>query len=715
MPLSAAEKQQLLDDAATLTARINALVPDSDTENPIPPDPIPSGKKRPVVGNSHFHHQENWMADWIPEELIAGRAVPWTVGKDPENGILVPSLGGQIATRVQAWHLFGIPTELYSQTPYFDKEGRSHPYSPQTGDDFFYLVDWLNKAPTPGGERGFCAPTPYTTIIPHPTYTLSGNLIPRTPLAIWFDHNGRISVVYATGRVDILGFVPNAHHVTDACADGRGDSLARQTLYMCELGTGQGAIWTGGKIYKIDRGPGIVGPGGNPPEDPSKYVVTPIADVGYPSAVRSAEDGRLFWVDASTGHIYVKPLLREATILNTIPNAYAMDYNHINHWLYILARDGFTHIIDSVTGNTLRELAPPDSQLTGVVALGQDFWTISVDSNGTCGPAGTFSCSRVHKMGNANCWQYAPDFSCKLSNAIYGSGHGWNAVGEVSNVHEAFGHYDWLGGKFHVDQAIRFVGGYANTPVGIIVHNPVDSQGVVLPMGASVDYTAVWRGIRNISWGGASLNRNRPSLTCLLTREGWSPFKGCSNDEIAEMSFDEAATWIQGGYAGSFPRPDLTGVDLYCTLLNHLVNSQRHLKEGAILIQNFNQWYSQKFPNDPIPNPAATVVAMTPGYTTHKDPNGVDYRLEVRQSSTDSTSYSIGIFGSSSSDQRYGGVDYSSNPSIGPVPADASIIVDEGMETETIWTEGKKLEVGWHSFTVRAAGWATGACTYQTF
>lgn len=191
-------------------------------------------------------------------------------------------------------------------------------------------------------------------------------------------------------------------------------------------------------------------------------------------------------------------------------------------------------------------------------------------------------------------------------------------------------------------------------------------------------------------------------------------FAGCSNDEIAEMSFDAAESWIQGGYAGSFPRPDIVGVDLYCVMLFHLVNSQRHIREGASCVNALKAWWTSKglaFP----PTPAAVIDPVRMGraqQSTHTFGSpAMDYRLEVREVSAGV--YRIGIFACASNDIRYTTQgEYTTATGVGPVPTDAVIVVDQGTPNERVGATG--LARGWHAFTVRAAGWNTGAVTYYT-
>jgi hypothetical protein len=142
-------------------------------------------------------------------------------------------------------------------------------------------------------------------------------------------------------------------------------------------------------------------------------------------------------------------------------------------------------------------------------------------------------------------------------------------------------------------------------------------------------------------------------------------------------------------------------------MLLHLVNSQRHIREGASFIASFQAWWKAKYGLVPAA-PADTVGVFTTTPALHLDGNAIPYRLEVRESAPGQ--YTIGIFGSYSNDTRYGGIDYNGNPNVGTVPSNAVIMVDEGTAQQTTWPG--TLTPGWHSFTVRASGWTTGAVSY---
>jgi len=704
MPLTQAEVDALKATAATLTAQVNALVP--DVVVPPPPPPPPTGKV-PVLGTSRMHQQQNWMADWIDATVAKGRALPWTLGADLPNGVLAYPKNGIKPTRVQAWHLWGNQTELYSEIPWFDSQGRSHPYNGAAGDDFGVQTQDLTARPPADGPRGLCMPVTYTTTIPHPTIFPAADAtipkvpntgaIPRHPLVIWVRHDGMMQLGYADGRVRNLGFLPGIKHSHDACIDGRflTNGPARKIIYVCDLGTkAANGLWSGGRIARVDRTPGAEAVGGTPAENPSAYAVTTFVACGYPLAVRSDETGAVYYIDEDKGGVISKvPLGGAAMTLCTVPGAFAMDY--ANGKLYVVCNNNAVHVVDATTGAVGPNLMPAGSLYPPIVR-GSEFFTISVDANGTCGPIGAFCSSRVHTGGNVNIYHFAADGSV-ITN-IYPTAQGYQTVGDAKQVHEIFGHYIWQSGKYHIDQAVRFVGGYANCPVGVLVMDPPYPASAVV-----ADYTLGFRGSRVIARGGVLDDKTRPSLTCLMSREGWSMFAGCSNDEIAEMPFDAAEAWIHGGYAGSFRRDDIVGDDLYCLMLYHLLNSQRHIREGAACVTALNAWWTGKGRAMP-PSFIPITILTTDPQSLHNDGNGIALRLEVRE--TAPGVYRIGVFGNGSSDTKYSSI----LEIVTPIPADALIVVDKGMPGQV--TPGP-LASGWHAFTVQAAGWATGATTYK--
>ena len=101
------------------------------------------------------------------------------------------SKNGAAPARVQAWHVWGNPTELYSEVPWFDPQGRSHPYSAETSDDFALIVADLGARPPADGAarhrdaRGAGDRDPASDIFPPADATIrktpNTGVIPRAP------------------------------------------------------------------------------------------------------------------------------------------------------------------------------------------------------------------------------------------------------------------------------------------------------------------------------------------------------------------------------------------------------------------------------------------------------------------------------------------------------------------------------------------------------
>jgi hypothetical protein len=90
--------------------------------------------------------------------------------------------------------------------------------------------------------------------------------------------------------------------------------------------------------------------------------------------------------------------------------------------------------------------------------------------------------------------------------------------------------------------------------------------------------------------GTMSFPQALPSLTCLMTREGWSLFGGCSSDEISQMAFADQETWIRGGMIGSFPR-NFTDKDIYALMVFFNRQSQSFLLQGGALMASLKSWW----------------------------------------------------------------------------------------------------------------------------
>jgi len=629
-----------------------------------------------------MHVHQGWLADYADGSKLARRAVPWTVPfADANAKILAFSKQGQVPTRVVAYHHCGNPTELYSEIPYFDSKGRSNPYSSQVSDDIFHIAKDLRTRPPLSGARGICMPVSYVTMIAHPAVfpagaPNAGQPIPRAPLWVMVRHDGMVQLWERDGAVTNHGVIPTVTHSWDACVD----ATNRRIMYVATADAASPGVWTNPRIVRVDRATGAGTAAA--PEDASKYVISVYQTLpGVPTAVRTDDVGNVYAV--ANGAIY-----RNGARWLTLPNAFAMDYAAGK--LYVVCSTGEVRIVDIATTSIGPNLMPAIG-LAQAVIFGTDFFTISVDRNGTFGPIGDFSVGRVHTNGNTNTWQFSDGgATVKYGYRIYNSSQSWQTVGDARNVHELFGHYDWIGGKYHDFEAVRAVGGYANCPISLIVADPP-----IPAQDSGVDYTLIWHGMRALARGGPNDAQTRPALTCWITREGWSPFAGCSADEIAEMpSFDAMEAFIVGGMIGQFRRDDYTPLDRIGMLESICRASQRHLREGKVFTQSLRAWYVAKYGAPPVP--AATVQAMNPES---------DQYLEARPTAT---GYRIGVFNI----RGAGDVRYVEGPSTNEVvgatiPADAVIVADEGLPTQT--TSLATLKSGPHALTVRSASLPTRA------
>ncbi len=659
--------------------------PDATANATVTVQPVVPTGLVPVLGPDRMHVHQGWSADYADGALLAPRGVPWTVPfADIPAKILAMPKNGAVPSRIVAYHHCGNNTELYSEVPFFDKFGRSNPYSSQVSDDLYYIVEDLNDRPPPVGVRGVCIPVSYVTMIAHPAVfpagaPNAGQPIPRAPLWIMLRHDGMVQQWERNGDVTNHGIVPTVTHSWDATID----LTNRKIFWIVTADSTSPSVWANGRVIRADRTPGIASEFS--PENATKYLVTTYQTMPagvVPTAVRTDDAGNVFV--AGGGVIY-----RNTVAWLTVPNVFAMDYG--NGKLYVVRSTGETNIIDIAT----KAITPNLMQSIGIsapVTFGVDFFTISVDKNGAFGPVGNFAVGRVHLNGNTNTWQFSPDGSIvKYGFGIYGSSQSWQTVGTATYVHELFGHYDWIGGKYHDFEAVRCVGGYANAPISLIVADPP------IPLDNYVDYTLIWHGMRAICRGGPTDAQTRPSLGCWITREGWSPFAGCSADEIAEMaSFDAMEAFIVGGMIGQFPRNDYTPLDRIGMMEAICRGSQRNLKEGATFTNALRAWYVAKYGAPPVP-----AAVVQPAF----NPESPQY-LEAR--ATSGTTYRIGVFNlRGAGDQRYL-QGPGTNEAVGaPIPADAVIWADWGLPSQTTSLAG--LPAGPHAFTVRSTVMPTRA------
>jgi hypothetical protein len=716
-------KAEILAAVASLSTAANALPAD-----PLPPPP--PDEMRVLLPSAKMHEQAPaafpdgtaWIgADFVPQSKLAPREVPWTVPMyDAAAGVFARSRQGVDPTTAHVLHVLGNPTQLYSDIQYFDAANgdRSDPFNPEMGDDFANIVDDLNKRPLPDGARGVALMTPYLTIVPHPSHfpadlkdangnpdPRAGTPIPRHPIAMLVGHDGTLWLLYVTDgvvakvRVTRNGKFPGVQHVTHACVD-RSD---RKIWYVAEAGTKIGSGWSGSCVVRYDRVDGSRG-SATQDENASLYARTVVMPgMQYASQVRTDKDGNVFAIDAGNGNVLrLDKASGAVTIAANVQNAYAMSDIPDSGKPYVVGRDMMVRIADlsAMAAGGAAVIGPnimPTQYVTPPFVIGSDFWTASMDLGGDCGPVGNVRASRVHTGGNTNTWQFSNGgATVKFGQAIFTpSMQGWNTTGAMGQVHEPYGHYDWLGAIYGVGQGISFAGGYANVPPTIIAYN------ATLPAQYLGDYTLTWAGIRALRrWG----------LTTVVTAEGWSRFAGCSADELAEVAkaqgYAAFAAQLRGGLITMTPRPGLatwnSGFDELALGVHLLCNSQRHYIDGKAFVDGWVAWWKTQHPGVTIPAPFATV-------TTNFIPDDPRGYLEARQ--VNANAWRIGTFGIASTPIRYksgsAGSEYTT-----AIPADAMITAsyyDAPSAQVVSTTKIATLPPGEYAFTVRSSSMLTRA------
>lgn len=697
------------DQVASVVAQ--AGTPPVTDPPPTDPPPVvdpPAGDDPLVVllQSAKFHNQgpASRKYDLARKSKLGQRAVPLNipmVQAGPAGNttpIFAKSMNGAVSKTQTKVHIYGAPTHLYSETQWFDPvTGVSNPLNTEYGDDMSQIVAFLKEQPMRDGARGVGMPHGYASYISHPHLFDAdtapnnpekwGTPIPRAPVAILIGHDGSVWLLY-NDRVVLAGFIPGVVHVHGACVD-RSD---RSQMYGAVLGPKVGNVYTGARIVRIKRGAGKGGPGS--PEDASKYTVEDVlTGLSYVTSVDTDKAGNVYAVDAGAGKIY--RISKDGTVAaswTTCAVPFALRY--FNGTLYVACRDGGVRLVDAASGACGPNIMPAQ-YILAPFTLGVDFMTMSVDLNGTAGPAGRFKVSRVHTINNCNLWRFDADAPAKYSamvatnadvtataaqktaasnayaNAVkYGqnivtpSEQGWNSVGTLATDKEWHGHYSWIE-EYDEFQAIEPVFGFADTLLSIVVHDGP------YPAGAEINYTWIWKGKATLS---------RAGYTTVVTPEGWSPFAGCSWDEIADRStpsgepdFDGMRAWYASGMITETPRPELaSGTDVLKLVGATVRNSCRYLREGKIIVDKWAAWAAAN--GLPASAPSDTVVSPY-------NPEASTY-WEVREKSKGT--YEIAPFGLGSSTPIRG---TNANRQSTPVPADATIVLFEGipgMETTSL-------------------------------
>lgn len=632
-------------------------------------EPAPTGLI-PLKSTQIVHTQDNWKADFVPADKIAARTnMPWNVFADPAKKILAHPMNGVKPTRIQAWPHTGVSPGLYSKVPHMDGN-ISEPYNPEIAvgnhDHLHYNTDDLRSRPPHSGPRGYAEVSPFCIVLDHPPTTPDGTVIPRAPTWIPIRHDGWIQFIMPDGSLVDVGQIPGVFVLRDACVDEHD----RVFMLGCDLGTWVPATdsWSGARIVRIDR---TLGKGSaTSPEDASKYVVTTeIGGLKQPVAICSVPDGTVYAADADPGVILEKKLGQVATQWLPFPGIRTLRYNAGK--LYCSDNFNRVFIIDvatKVVGSNLM----PSQYVGGPTEFNGRFYTLSVDVNGTFGPVGDIAISKSGGgAGNLEAWLIPADGSTvRYGNGIYGSGLAKRQVGDVKNVPEWYGHYNWLY-QHHRWQGIMVCCGFSNLMMTIAANPPTPAED------PSFDFYHICsRGSMLIRKGAGKLATEHavPSFTCLVSREGFSPFKGCSFDEMAERPFDETEAFIQRGMIGSYLR-NFSGTDLWVIMAYIYTGSMRSIREGKALTDAIKAWWIAKYGPVPFADGAdSPVIVDSEKYLEARQVNGV---------------ISVAVY------------DLWGHVLSTPLPA-YQVIVDEGQPGEFIYTGS--LPAGLHALTVKAAG-----------
>jgi hypothetical protein len=463
------------------------------------------------------------------------------------NGVRIPT------NEVVKFHVWGNAQQLYEQVPHTPLPV----YWDNITSDFGAIADLVAEMPQRPGVRGVNIMNPFsmwhghTRVRPDGTISMS----PFIPMWVGVQFDGTVSFAMRDGSTFDAHKLPGVEAATDLALN----LVANPIFYVCDALTG--------KVLRVDRHsiPGI-------PENFAGWTTTTFAQFNSPTSLRFSENGTqqgpLYVVDNGEGSLYRLDQFGNKTFVMSIANAFWIDAMNDGR-MVIVTTGGLIHIIDPVAAVIQETIT------TGVANA--SWYTVSVDRKGTWGPANEFIVIAVTGGGtNTRLWRYQ---NGALGGAPWLS-QGLGSVGLTRGTFDPHGHYPWIA-EHHPDEAIILVQGIAQVFPSLLGAKPAN-----YPAEDSYNLTLSRRGSDIIRWGtveGVLYDDTRPSFTCLISEGGWS-MVGCTNDFIAEKTFAEAAAFVQQGMIGSFPRPEIKGMDLWAVLYYIYRNSQRFLREGATLM-----------------------------------------------------------------------------------------------------------------------------------
>ena len=502
-----------------------------------------------VKGNHFQSAKYDGPSDWVdPSKLPA--PLPWAIFADTQQTI-APSMNGVLPTAYETLHVFGNMNVLYQGTPALI-EGKIVPLYPEAGTDpMANILPILRKYPLRGGGRGYATMNPYCTWHGHTRVKEDGTIAsdPHVPWWVGVLMDGTMTFAFRDGSVSYPFKLP----ITTYCNDFTYYEPRVEKLFF--------AVDTGaGKVLKVDRNT-------NPPkitEFASGFgLATSIRAIGHKLYVADNRAGAVWELDAHTA------AQRKVCDLRSV---FWLDSTSTGKLLACRLNDA-VHLIDPTSGTVGPSLVP------GTVEIPSKTWVqVSVDRSGTFGPVDAFTSLASTGVSNIRFWRST--ITGERIDAPKG-GLGRMTVGNTRYVADHTGHYPWIA-EHHPDDGCILVQGFANfQPTVIAVKHP----SVERPTPAVPNVSLASKGETLMITGGKKLDgTDAPSFTALMSLEGWS-LLGCTADYIAEMDYADSAAFVRRGMIGSTPRI-LTSDEMRALLYWLYYNSQRHLREGASLIND---------------------------------------------------------------------------------------------------------------------------------
>jgi len=533
-----------------------------------------------ALGNAGGSNQTNFgPADWIDPATLP-EPVPWRVYADAENKLFAPSQNGAIPARWKKLTPWGTPPHLYGGLPRLTN-GVFDRAIPEAGDDILEgaLPVLLKSKPT-DGPRGKCVVSPYVTWLGHTRIKEDGTLgSPRSPLYIGIRIDGMVEFLMNDAVIDALK-IPG----TKGPLDLSFNPPDRKIFYVADP--------FNGRILKVDRHPAFTKPDDPNLEDYSKWVVTSYATaLGIVTSCRVMPDGTMF-ACAYERNALLKIVNGVASKLLDVRQPFYVDYQSDGK-LMLITGETKIHRIDPAAPNLSVQMMPP--QYVGPGSINNNFWQLSVDRNGTIGPKDATYAISTHALQNTGIFRIIGN--AVEANAWLPWGAGNLALGVTNHCIDATGHYPWVV-AVHPDQALLLTQGYdAYLPSLFAPVQPRDPAD-------EFDYTLA-------GWGYQVLRRGSgldmpygsvPSFDCQWDSYGAS-LLGISFDYVAQMSYADAAKFLQQGGFGVFPRK-LAAYDLLAALYFVYRNSQRFLIEGKPLIDRLRAFVG------PVTQPSGTLFPV---------------------------------------------------------------------------------------------------------